>query len=154
MKKLDFDNIFKKYSASDREGLIPVLQDVQNELGYISEETVIKVASYFKLPSSKVYGLATFYDEFKFAPTGKFVFKVCNGSACHILGSDSLFNHLKKKLEIEEGETSRDGMFTLKKVDCIGACALAPIIMVNDNYYTNIEEEELDQIIEECKKTE
>lgn len=154
MKQIEFENIFKQYTSSDREGLIPVLQDIQNILGYISEEAVVKVAAYFGLPTSKVFGLATFYDEFKFEPQGRFVIKVCNGSACHVLGSDTIIRHLEKKLELKVGETSRDGMFTLKRVDCVGACALAPVIMVNNNYYTNIDEDELDFIIDECKKIE
>jgi len=153
MKQVDFDNIFQKYPSTEREGLIPVLQELQNKAGYISEEIVVKVAAYFKLPTSKIYGLATFYDEFKFAPSGRFEIKVCNGSACHVLGSDSLIRQLEKKLEIKAGETTRDGMFTLRKVDCLGACALAPVIKINKEYFTNFDEEELNNFIDDCKKT-
>jgi NADH-quinone oxidoreductase E subunit len=154
MKKVDFDRIFSKYSSSEREGLIPVLQEIQNLLGYISEDAIVKVSAYFNLPTSKVYCLSTFYDEFKFEPLGKFALKVCNGSACHVLGSSTLLEYLEKELDIKAGETTRDGIFSLIKVDCIGACAMAPVIMVNDKYYTNIEEEDLDNIIEDCRKTE
>jgi len=153
MKQVDFETVLQKYPSSEREGLIPVLQELQNGSGYISEEIVVKVAAYFKLPTSKVFGLATFYDEFKFVPSGRYIIKVCNGSACHILGSDTLIRQLEKKLEIKAGETTRDGMFTLLKVNCLGACALAPVVMINNEYYTNFDEEELNTIIDECKKT-
>lgn len=151
MNNVEYDTILKQYPSSVREGLIPVLQEIQNLEGFISKETIVKVAAYFKLPTSKVYGLATFYDEFKFEKEGKYVFKICNGSACHVLGSQNLLKYLEDKLEIKDGETSNDGQFTLKKVDCVGACALAPVVMVNDKYYIHIHEEDIEEIISEYR---
>ena len=148
MNEIDPQKIFSKYSSASRENLIPILQEFQDTMGFISEYVIVKVGSFLNLPTSKIYGLASFYNDFNFEQEGKYVIKICNGSACHIFDSNTLIQEIEKKLEIKAGETTRDGMFTLKKVDCLGACALAPVICINDDYYTKISPEKICNIID------
>jgi NADH-quinone oxidoreductase E subunit len=148
----EIDTILEKFSGSQRDNLIPILECIQEEQGYISEEAIIKVGRFLKLPASKIYGVATFYDYFHFEPKPKFHIKMCNGTACHVLGAGSILQELENELKISAGQITRDGIFGLEVVSCIGACGSAPVLMVNGNYYTNITNTGLKEIIEDCKK--
>lgn len=118
-----------------RENLIPVLQTVQEEFGYIPPESIRPVADYMGVFPSEISGIITFYAQFCTTPRGRNVIRVCRGTACHVRGGRTVLNAVKKLTEIEDGDTSSDMRFTLETVACLGACALSPVMVVNKTYY-------------------
>ena len=128
----DIDGIIARYPGAGRDALIPILQEVQRVHGYLSREAVVSVGRHLGLPASKVYGVATFYNQFRFHPPGKHHIRVCLGTACHIRGGDIILENFERKLEISHGETTPDREFSLERVACVGCCALAPVVMVNE----------------------
>lgn len=147
------DEIISKYKAGSRESLLPLLQDIQIEFGYLNEEAILRVGQHIKLPSSKVYGIATFYDQFRFVQKGKFHIKVCRGTSCHMHGSLSILREVERVLNLKEGQTSRDGRFSLEAVSCMGACGSAPVLNVNGEFKTTIAIQDITQIISFYKST-
>lgn len=117
--------------ARSRSSLIPVLQDVQAELGYIPPESIMDIARYLKISEAEIYGVATFYAQFRFKPIGRNVLTVCRGTACHVRGSQRILQTVEKDLNIKAGETTEDLGFSLETVACLGSCALAPVMVVN-----------------------
>ncbi len=112
--------------------LISILQDIEHEFGYLREDAIIWIAGQLDIPPAKFFGIATFYAQFHLRPKGKNVITACCGTACHVKGSERLINSLVKELEIPEGDdTSEDLKFTVEKVNCVGACSIAPVIIVN-----------------------
>ena len=150
----ELTEIFNDYSDSSRDSLIPILQDIQTQEGYLSKESIVEVGSHLNMPSSKIYGVATFYNQFKFQPNGKYHIQVCRGTACHVLGSATVLQELEKQLKIKAGQTTRDQLFSLEIVACIGACGLAPVISVNGEFHANVDAGKLKNILENCKKME
>jgi NADH:ubiquinone oxidoreductase subunit E len=148
------DQILENYKNVKRDSLIPILQDVQEALGFLSEEAIVKVGKHLNLPTSKIYGLATFYDQFRFEPQGKFHFKVCRGTACHIIGSLSILEFLEKSLKIRAGQKSPDGFFSIEVVPCMGACSLGPVISVNNEFFTRVTSGSLKEIVETYRQKE
>jgi NADH-quinone oxidoreductase E subunit len=140
--------ILAKYPRGHRDCLIPILQDIQEEYGFLSETSVIEVSRHLDLPSSKIFGLATFYNQFRFEPKGKNHIRLCNGTACHVNESASVLKELEKKLKIRPGQTTRDGMFSLELIACMGACHLSPMIQVNDKYHTKIDPANIKDIVD------
>jgi NADH-quinone oxidoreductase subunit E len=124
--------ILAKYSM-EKANLIPILQDVQSEFTYLSEDAMLQIAKYLSIPESKVYAVASFYAQFRFTPMGKKRVMVCRGTACHVKGAPRILEEVKRKLGINVGETTKDLEYTLETVACIGCCALAPCIMINEN---------------------
>ena len=118
-----------------RENLIPVLQTVQEEFGYIPPESIRPVADYMGVFPSEISGIITFYAQFCTTPRGRNVIRVCRGTACHVRGGRTVLHAVKKLTEIEDGDTSSDMRFTLETVACLGACALSPVMVVNKTYY-------------------
>jgi NADH-quinone oxidoreductase subunit E len=149
-----FETLLKEFPGAGRDSLIPVLQRIQDEFGYLSEESVNMIAKYLKLPASKVYGMATFYNQFRFIPRGKYHIKVCDGTSCHLEGAGTILKEMKKLLGISDGETTRDGFFSLEVLSCIGACNSGPVISVNDEYFTHLTREKLKGIITSLRETE
>ena len=145
------EHILKDYPPSGTDNLIPILQEIQSDQGYLSEESLVSVGRYLSIPTSRIYGVATFYNQFRFEPTGKFHIQVCRGTACHVLGSATVLEALEKKLRIKSGQTSRDGLFSIEVVACIGACGLAPVICVNGTFHAKVTEESLIKIIDEYR---
>jgi NADH-quinone oxidoreductase subunit E len=143
------ETIFGRYQEASADDLIPILQDIQAEEGYLSEEAVREVSSFLHLPASRIYGVATFYNQFRFTPMGKNHIAVCRGTACHVLGSATVLEELEKKLKIKAGATSRDGMFSLEVVACIGACGLAPVISINGEFYAKVDRNSIHTIIDD-----
>jgi NADH-quinone oxidoreductase E subunit len=141
------EEIVSRYKQASRESLLPLLQDIQDEFGYLSEESIVAVSEFLKLPVTKVYGIASFYDQFRFIPPGKFHLKVCRGTACHVRDSVSILRQVQKILKIEEGQVTRDGMFSLEVVSCIGACGMAPVISVNGHFHSVVSPDDLARII-------
>jgi NADH-quinone oxidoreductase subunit E len=126
------DQIVEPY-LSKKEMVIPVLQKVQEHYGYLPRPAMEGVSRLMRIPLSRLYGVATFYAQFKMKPRGRNIIRVCKGTACHIQGSPKIAERIEQILGVQSGETTDDLRFTLEEVACIGACALAPVIMVNDN---------------------
>ena len=118
-----------------RQSLIPILQMVQKELSYLSAEAIKIVADHLKIPKSEVYGVATFYNQFRFQPPGKHPVKVCLGTACHVRAGDIILENFERKLGICDGETSDDREFSLERVACVGCCALAPVAVIGETVH-------------------
>lgn len=127
----NLDTILANYEG-DSFDLIPILQDVQHKFGYLPEPEMRQVAKYVGLPESRVYAVATFYEQFRFTPMGKNQITVCRGTACHVRGAKKILEEYEGQLNIKEGETTEDLEYTLGTAACIGCCALAPCVMVND----------------------
>jgi len=145
---VSLDEIISRYKTGSRESLLPLLQDIQDVFGYLNEEAVLKVGKHINLPSAKVYGIATFYDQFRFSPKGKNHIKVCRGTSCHMHGSLSLLVEVERILNIKEGQTTRDGRFSLELVSCMGACSAAPVLNINGEFHIALSVPEIAAIIE------
>jgi len=128
--------------------LIPVLQEAQEIYGYLPQEIIKIVAKELKIPVAEVYGVATFYAQFRFNPTGRNVIRVCMGTACHVRGGLKVLKTLERELGIKAGETTGDGKYTLETVACIGACGLAPVISINNKVFGNLSSELVPGILE------
>ena len=148
------EDILLDYKGADRDKLIPILQKVQDYHGYLSKDSVTKISKHLKLPVSKIYGVATFYNQFRFKPKGKHHILICRGTACHVKGSLDVLTTLSNILNIKRGQTTRDGMFSLEVVACIGACGLAPLICVNEEFFGNVDSDKIEKIIKNIKKEE
>ncbi|WP_278157090.1 NADH-quinone oxidoreductase subunit NuoE [Methanogenium sp. S4BF] len=139
---------------ADPRYLLAILQDIQQKEHYISVDVMRSVASHLDVPESRVYSVATFYKALSLVPLGKYVIKICNGTACHIRGSPEVLKAFEKELGIRNGETTADGMFTLQTVNCLGACALAPVVTVNDRVYGKVMVKDVPDIIQEVREDE
>ncbi len=142
-------DILKKYSG--KYDLIPALQAIQDNLGYLPKKELEKISKSMKIPLVNIYGVATFYSMFKFKPKGKYNISICRGTACHVHNSDHLLKYLEKKLNIKAGETTKDTKFSIETVNCIGACAKAPAIMINEEVYGNMDEKKIDELLSKLK---
>ena len=147
MKRSGTEKILEKYNKAGRDSLIPMLQEMQEEEGWLSERALTMVGERLKIPVSKVYGVATFYNQFRFQPRGKFHIQVCRGTACHVLGSSTILEEIKKILKIDVDETTKDGLFSLEIVACIGTCGLAPVININGNFHAGVTQYSLKDIL-------
>jgi len=138
MSTLDVGTILQKHAHATRDYLIPLLQEVQEAHGYLSREAIIRIGRHLSLPVSKIYGVATFYNQFRFLAPGMYHVQVCRGTACHVKGSGVVLETVKRELRVEPGQTTRDGLFSLEVVACLGACGLAPTISVNGEFYASL----------------
>ena len=116
-------------------GLIPILQGVQHEFGFLQEDAMDIISRELRIPTAEVYGVATFYAQFHLKPRGRHIIRICRGTACHVRGSLKILERVKEILKIEENGTTEDLRFTLEPVACLGACGLAPVVMINDVTY-------------------
>jgi NADH-quinone oxidoreductase subunit E len=148
----DVTNILARHPGAGRDQLIPILQEVQENQGYLSREAFIEVGRHLDLPASKVYGVATFYNQFRFQPLGRFHIQICRGTACHVKGSFSVMESLKRTLGVEPGQTARDGLFSLEVVACLGACGLAPLVCINGEFHGCVTSESLNKIVARLRK--
>jgi NADH-quinone oxidoreductase subunit E len=138
--------------GKQKSALIPLLHLAQDEFGgWLSPETMDYVASLLQIEPIEVYEVATFYSMYNLKPVGKHVFEVCQTGPCMLNGSDNIIDYIKKKLSIGVGETTADGMFTLKTVECLGACGYAPMMQLGVHYREHLTEAKVDAIIEECR---
>jgi NADH:ubiquinone oxidoreductase subunit E len=147
----DLEIILKKYKQGKREDLIPLLQEIQDELGYLSEEAIVKTGSFLGLSTTKIYGLATFYDRFRFIPSGKIQIRICHGTSCFLNGSQAIINKIKEDIGVIAGQTTRDGNFSYEIVSCMGGCNSGPVINVNGQYHTHVKAEQLPELIKRLK---
>lgn len=148
----DIDAILQRYPGAKRDSLIPLLQEVQQQHGYLSREAVVQIGQHLRLPASKIYGVATFYNQFRFQPQGKFHVQVCRGTACHVKGSAAILEAIKRELKVEAGQTTRDGLFSLEVVACIGACGLAPVIAVNGEFHASVTTQKVSKILDSYRR--
>jgi len=122
----------------ERSQLIPILQMVQQEIAYLPADALGIVADYLDISTAEVYGVATFYNQFRFNPPGKYPFKICLGTACHVKGGEIILENVERKLNIKDGETTGDREFSIERVACVGCCALAPVAMIGETIHGNM----------------
>lgn len=138
--------------GKQKSALIPLLHLAQEEFGgWLSADTMDYVASLLKIEPIEVYEVATFYSMYNLKPVGRYLFEVCQTGPCMLNGSDEIIDYIKEKLNIGVGETTSDGLFTLKTVECLGACGYAPMMQLGKHYREHLTKEKVDQIIEECR---
>lgn len=152
-KYAELDRVIDRYSAEPGQ-LIRILQKAQDIFGYLPEEVQAYVAEKTEIPVAEVNGVVTFYSLFSTEPKGKHVLNVCLGTACYVKGAQEVMDAIKKDLEIDEGETTADGMFTLKSTRCVGACGLAPILITDADVHGQIESRDVAKIIGRYRKGE
>jgi len=133
-----FPLIIKKYETRNKGNLIQILQEIQRAEGYISRKAVESISDHLWISRSEIFGVASFYSQFKFNPPGRHSIKICLGTACHVQGGDFLLNALKSEIGVGPNETTEDGRFDLERVACLGCCALAPVIMIDNTIYSNM----------------
>jgi NADH-quinone oxidoreductase subunit E len=152
LKKID--ELISAYpEGKQKSAILPLLHMAQDSFGgWLSVETMDYVASILKIEPIEVYEVATFYSMYNLKPVGKFVFEVCQTGPCMLNGSDQIIDYIKSKLSIGVGETTQDGLFTLKTVECLGACGYAPMMQLGKYYREHLTKEKVDAIIEECRQ--
>jgi NADH-quinone oxidoreductase subunit E len=119
----------------EKGALIPVLQRVQEKFGYLQEEAISEIARFFRISESEIFGVASFYSQFYFTPRGEHTVKVCLGTACHVRGGGGILDEVKRELGVESGGTTEDYKFSLERVACFGSCALAPVMVIDQDVY-------------------
>jgi NADH:ubiquinone oxidoreductase subunit E len=140
--------IVSKYGGS-RSSLIVVLQEIQSKFNFIPFESMLEISEKMGVPLSDIYGVATFYHQFRLKPQGRHLISVCMGTACHVKGSQTIYNLLRDALKIKgDEETSPDGRFTIQKVRCMGACSLSPVIRIDSDIYGKVKPENLESILQ------
>lgn len=141
------NNVFKAFSK-DEENLIPILQKTQAEIGYISKQAVEEIANFLRITEGQVYGVASFYSQFRFTPRGRHSITVCLGTACHVRGGEILLDALERDLEVKTGECTEDKRFDLNRVACLGCCALAPVVKIDEDIHSNVTIIKLKEVLE------
>ena len=134
--------------------LIPLLQSAQSAEGYIRESAIDEISETLGIPTADIYGVITFYSQFRTKPLGKYLIKVCDGTACHVNGSTSIISAIEDELQLSGGDTTDDGIFTLQRVACLGCCSLSPVIMINDDTHGRLTTKKVQQLIREYRKKE
>ena len=155
-KKIPQEEITRILNAypKDRRYALAVMQDMQRDFNYVPREGLETLAEYLQCPVAGLYSMATFYKALSLKPKGKYVIKVCDGTPCHLRGSMNLVNSLKSILGIGPDETTKDGEFSVELVNCVGSCALAPVMIIGENYYGKVTLEELPGILESVREGE
>jgi len=147
------DKVIDKHEAQSS-SLLAILQDIQGVENYLPREAMERVSKWLSIPIARVYQMATFFDSFHLEPRGKHVCTVCMGTACHVRGATRLVEQLERDLEISSGETSEDLMFTIEEVNCVGACALGPLVIVDDKYHGNMTSSQVQKVVKKIRKAE
>ena len=145
-------NRFGGENCDDKSNLMVVMQRAQDIYGYLPFEVQLMIAEGMDVPLEKVYGVATFYNQFRFSAQGKYHIQICRGTACHVKGSAAILDALVRELKINPGETTRDGLFSLEIVACIGACGLAPVMNISNNFHAKLTTQSIPGIIKEYRK--
>lgn len=144
------DELIEKYGG-EGSWLVMLLQDIQTEYNYLPEAALERVAAKLDIPLTRVYNVATFYSSFSLRERGRHVIRVCDGTACHLKGTSNVRDEITRRLGITEGQTTPDKKFTLEVVACLGACALAPVITIDDKYYGGMTPERIKEVLEQCE---
>ena len=151
---MKMQEILKKYTKGDKNNMIQILNEVQEEFGYISEQAMLDISKHIDVSLSEIYSVVTFYSRFTLKQAGKYHITICLGTACFVKGSEKLLDRAKERLNIEVGDTTPDGKFSLDEVRCIGACGLAPVFTVNGEVYGKATVKMLDEVIDNLMKEE
>jgi NADH-quinone oxidoreductase E subunit len=149
---VEYVDLLKKYPQGRRENLIPLLQEIQDVNGFIPETAISAIAQYLDIPAVKIYSVATFYNEFRFDPGGRYHFQVCQGIGCQVDGSERIRLEIGRLLEIGPGEISSDGLFSLEWVPCLGVCQEAPVLSVNGEFYAKMTPSKVKDLIDKLRK--
>jgi len=144
--KEQLDDILSQYDGESGD-LIPILQEAQERFGYLSEGVMAGIAKFLRLPESTVYGVGTFYAQFKFTPTGKRIVKVCRGTACHVRRGARILSEVEKQLGIKPGETTDDLEYSLETIACFGSCALAPVVVIDKTVYGRMTTKRVSEVL-------
>jgi len=147
------ESILDKWNNED-DSLISILLDIQSEYNYLPKEALVTVANRLNIPLIQVYSVATFYKVFSLKPRGKHIINVCVGTACHVRGGQRIVDEVKRKLNIDVGETTEDKLFTLETVRCLGCCALGPVVFISNAYYSHVTQKMVGTILNKYKKSE
>ena len=139
--------IFESIRVAEQGDLIPVLQEVQKQYGYLPQDVLLEISEQTSIPASRIYGVATFYEQFYLGPRGRHTIKCCRGTACHVKRVSEIINAISRLLNIEPDQTTEDLRFTFETVACLGTCFLAPVMMVNHDYYGNLEPKQIEGIL-------
>ncbi len=148
--KEQLDEILSHYSGESGD-LIPILQEAQGRFRYLPSEVMLEIAKFLRIPEGTVFGVSTFYAQFKFTPMGKKIVKVCRGTACHVRGATRILDEIVRRLGIEPGGTTDDLEYSLETIACFGSCALAPVMVVDDNVYGRMTPSKVAQILGDTK---
>jgi len=151
MKLKKVDEIIDEYD-SDSSWLVMILQDIQQEYNYLPVPTLERVAAKLEIPLTRVHNVATFYGSFSLTERGKHLIRVCDGTACHLRGSNNILDEIKRQLGIDQGQTTVDKQFTFEVVACLGACALAPVVSINSTYYGKMTPDNIRQTLKQYKE--
>ena len=146
--KVDLINKRKQHGA-----LIPLLQSAQDSYGYVPEKAIHYIGEVVNIPAAEIYGVITFYSQFRLKPLGKHVVRICEGTACHVNGAKNVLKVLQNELGIAVGETTEDGLFTLQSVACLGCCSLAPVIMIDDDTHGNLTADKTKKVIKKYRQS-
>ena len=147
-------DILAKFPAGRRETLIPLLQAVQEVFGYLPEDALDAVGKHLGVATAKVYGVATFYNQFRLQPVGTHTVRVCRGTACHVRGSKLLLDTIANELKVRPGETTPDGEFTLETVACLGACSIAPVVTVDGEFHGALQPRQVGKMLKKYQQHE
>jgi len=142
--------VFPRYNGR-KEELIPILQEAQELFGYLPTEAMSEIARFLKVPESTVFGVSTFYAQFKFVPTGRKKIRVCRGTACHVRGASRILEEVEKRLNIKPGETTEDMEYSLETIACFGSCALAPVMVIDDDVHGRMTPKKVARVMEDDK---
>ena len=140
------DDILSRYREGSHENLIPILQDVQEAEGYLTESAIVRIGGFLRMSTTKIYGLATFYDQFRFIPAGRVHMRICNGTTCFINGSGAVVTAVR-----EAGQTTRDGRFSYELTACQGGCNEGPVVCTGENYHTRVRPEDVPELVSKLK---
>lgn len=146
------EDVVLDHGERSLDSLIPVLQDVQTENGFLSHEAMEEISLRIGVPVSSVYGVATFYRQFRFAPLGEHVIEICRGTACHVKGSLSLADHLKRRLKLRPDGNSPDRRFSVVTVACLGACSIAPVVRIDGEFHGHLTLQKLDALLDDLSE--
>ncbi|HHX76948.1 MAG TPA: NADH-quinone oxidoreductase subunit NuoE [Firmicutes bacterium] len=152
---MEYEHIIRdivKRHGSSQGAAIPILQEIQHTFGYVSPAFIRLAADYSGIPASELYGIVTFYTQFRLKPVGEYLIHVCHGTACHLAGAEKISESLRLETNAPEGGTSSDGKFTIEKVACLGCCSLAPVITVNDEVYSRLTSDKVKKIVRDLRK--
>ena len=149
--KKQLDSVLTQYKG-EKNDLIPILQKAQEKFGYLPRDVMEGIARFLRLPATTVFGVSTFYAQFKFTPIGRKVLKVCRGTACHVRGADRILEELQRQLGIKPGETTEDLEYSLETIACFGSCALAPVVVMGKTVYGRMTTTKARQLLAEDKE--
>lgn len=153
MDTVKVDAIIEKYNG-EASSLLAIMQDVQDEANYLPREAVEHISKKLDIPVARIYSMATFFESFHLEPRGKHICTVCVGTACHVRGANRLVEQLERDLNVASGCTAEDGSFTLEEVNCVGACALGPLVIIDGDYHGNMTTNSISKVIKKLKKAE